>query len=104
MQMSVMPNLPKLTTELERAGISVPGLLTEGDPPAVEVRTVNDQGQVVDLPPEAQAVLDAHDPTPLDKIAETTEDIERLAIINERAQTDPAYAALVEMTLGKTGG
>src|SRR5262245_45881489 len=98
MQMSVMHNLPTLTTELSRAVSSVPGRLTEGDPPAVQDRTVNDQGQVVDLPPEAEAVLDAHDPAPLDKIAETTEDIERLAIINERAQTDPAYAALVEMT------
>lgn len=34
---------------------------------------------------------------------EQSEDAERLAVVNERAQVDPAFAALVELTLGKEG-
>jgi len=30
-------------------------------------------------------------------------DAERLAVINERAATDPAYAALADMVLGRQG-
>lgn len=32
-----------------------------------------------------------------------SEDAERLALVNERATTDPAFAALAELTLGSKG-
>jgi hypothetical protein len=52
-------NLQQLAAELQAAGIAVAGLGAVGDP-ASEVFTYDNQGRVVDLPPEALSVVAAH--------------------------------------------
>jgi hypothetical protein len=49
------------------------------------------------------AVWAAHDRTPIDRPAvfASASDVERLRLVNERARTDPAYAALADLALGK---
>lgn len=103
-------NLTRLTEEMAAAGISLVGPLAyEGAPEDGEVYTyAPDEHNILvpaELPPEAEAVVEAHDGTVHDRatVFESAEDAERIAVINERAQIDPAYAALVEMTLGKQG-
>ena len=49
-------NLDQLQTELAAAGFDVPALGTAGD----TVHTYDETGAVVELPPEAAAVLAAH--------------------------------------------
>lgn len=51
-------DLHQLTAELVAAGVSVTALGTVGD----DVFTYDENGEIVDLPSEAQAVLDAHVP------------------------------------------
>jgi hypothetical protein len=62
-----------------------------------------DAETIVELTPEqSQAHHDSlpPDPRPSATFA-AAEDQERLRLVNERARTDPAYAALAELTLGK---
>lgn len=92
-------DLTQLQEELALASVPVRGLgLFEDD-----VFTYDDDGSMLDLPPEARPVVDAHDATKKDRAAvfETAEDAERLRLVNERARTDPAYAALADLALGK---
>lgn len=92
-------DLAQLQEELALSSIAVSGLgLFEDD-----VFTFDDDGSMLDLPPEAQPVVDAHDATKKDRAAafETAEDAERLRLVADRARTDPAYAALADLALGK---
>jgi hypothetical protein len=86
-----------LHMELIAAGIPVVGLGIND-----HYLTMHDaDGQTIPPTPEAEVVIDKHDASkPKRTVAfETAEDVERLALINERAQTDPAFAALAELTL-----
>lgn len=97
-------DLSLLATELTAAGVQTNGLGSfQPAPGETNVHTFDDTGMIIDLPPEAVPVVDAHDGTTRARAAtfEQQEDAERLRIINERAQTDPAYAALADLTLGK---
>lgn len=89
----------QLRAELASAGIPTNGIGTS-DPDA-QVYTFDDGGVPLDLPPEARPVVDAHDAGKRGRTAafEATEDAERLAIINERASADPAFAALADYVL-----
>jgi hypothetical protein len=97
-----------LRQELATAGIDVPGVGYSPTPEqgGGEVYTYDASGSPIDLPPEAEPVVDAHDPTPRAQAIEQQADLERLALVNERAQTDPAFAALAELALRgtQTGG
>lgn len=66
----------------------------------------DDAGQTAELPPEAAPVVDAHDASKPKRAQafEGQEDAERRALVAERSQADPAFAALAELTLGKQGG
>lgn len=59
-------HLPQLTAELAAAGIVVRALGTTGtlldDPGGNRVITYDDQGEIIDLPPAAAAVIAAHQP------------------------------------------
>ena len=96
-------DLDLLAKELTAAGVPFNGLGS----PDMTVETVHtwDDDPVltsmIPLPPEAAPVLAAHDATKPQRTAafEDAEDAERLRIVNERAKTDPAYAALAELTL-----
>jgi len=68
-----------------------------------DIWTKDDEGEQADLEPDAQAVVLAHDWTKQSRTVtfEDAEDEERLALVNERASEDPAFAALVELTLGR---
>lgn len=98
-------NITELAQELEAAGIPAEGLaLIDGD---LVIQHFPDPDQR--LPPEAAPVvtahLEKHDPVKKQAMTtfETQEDAERIAIIRERASTDPAFAALADLTLGKQG-
>lgn len=55
---------------------------------------------------DVEAVIAAHVKKPDPVTSQTLalgEDVERLALVRERAETDPAFAALAELTLGKEG-
>lgn len=58
----------------------------------------------VDLTPEEIAVAEetarAGAQQQANATFETSQDAERLALVGERAQTDPAFAALAELSLG----
>ena len=54
--------LDQLAAELAGAGMFVPALGQSGD----ELHTYNPAGEPVDLPPEAQAVVNAHVPWPVE--------------------------------------
>lgn len=103
-------DIPLLTQELAAAGIDVPnGISSSGWPPETpyhqEIYTTDGQGHPQELPPGSEAVVEAHDasrPKRLDAF-ESQEDAERLLRVRERAETDPAFAALAELTLGKQG-
>jgi hypothetical protein len=106
MQMTITPNLTQLSRELTTAGLDVAPLTSWGVPPEVQVFQVNQEtGEQEDLPDEAQPVLDAHNPNKPSQTAqfEQAEDVERLALVRERAAEDPAFAALTDLTLGKQG-
>jgi hypothetical protein len=64
-------------------------------------------GELVPMTPEeeAQAVADqaASRDRELGQTQARAGDAERLAVIAERAATDPAFAALADLTLGKQG-
>ena len=98
-------DLDKLTTELRTASVyfRVLALVSRGnpdDPHDADLWDTGDRGWI-DLPPEAEPVVEAHDATPFHKLAETAEDTERLALVNDRAAEDPAFAALADLALGK---
>lgn len=98
-------DLPVLADELAAANVMVRALATvetlSGVPNEVDLFTYDEDGFPTELPPEAVPVVDAHDARKPDRAAafEAAEDAERLAIVNERARTDPAYAALAELAL-----
>lgn len=101
-------DLALLGRELAAAGIVVNGLShagtdTDGDVFTYTAPTAEQIGQPTDLPPEAAPVVEAHDASTPKRTAafEASEDAERLALIAERAQTDPAFAALAELALRK---
>ena len=70
-------NLPALQAELRAAGVAVPALGTNGD----ELHTYSPAGEIIDLPPEAEAVVAAHLPAPSPREA---------ALAALRASDDPA--------------
>jgi len=96
-------DLTLLGQELTAAGVPFNGLGADGG--TLEGVHTWDDGdpisQIVPLPPEAAPVLAAHDASKPKRAAafESAEDAERLRIVNERARTDPAYAALAELAL-----
>lgn len=94
-----------LGQELTSAGVPHNGVHKIGTDEAADLFTTDEAGVFVDLPPEAEPVVAKHDGTKKQRTAEfeSQEDVERLRLINERAQTDPAFAALVDLTLGKQG-
>lgn len=98
-------DLPLLAVELARAGVVLPGPLSASDNTLETVHTWDAGLNPVPLPPEADPVVAAHDASKPQRTAafETAEDSERLAVIAERAATDPAFAALAELTIGKQG-
>lgn len=99
-------DLVLLSKELEAASVAVPNGLATLENTLETVRTPDANGQLVALPPEADPVLARHDATKPERTAsfEAAEDAERLRIVNERARTDPAFAALAELVLkGATG-
>lgn len=97
-------DMPLLTTEMDAAGVPNRGLGTANTetPGEVELYTFDAEGMWDELPPEAGPVVDAHDASRPTRTAafETSEDQERLRIVNERAREDPAFAALADLTLG----
>jgi hypothetical protein len=105
MQVTKRIDLDLLGRELAAAGTPVPnGLALSGTLPgetSQELFTLDEHGQPADLPPEAVPVVDAHDASKPQRTTafEQHEDAERLRIINERARTDPAYAALADLAL-----
>jgi hypothetical protein len=102
-------DLELLAAELEAALVPFDGLGTSGEQPGApgerDLFTYDADGAPAELPPEAEPVVEAHDASKPKRTAafEAAEDEERLRLINERARTDPAYAALAELALrGKT--
>lgn len=59
-------NLPKLESELKKAGFSVNGLGMIGD----NLFTYNTNGEIVDIQEEARSVINAHVPPPQPPSAE----------------------------------
>lgn len=108
MHVSKRIDLTLLGRELASAGVPVNGLGHAGTDQDGDVftYTADVPGRIVDLPPEAQPVVDAHDASKPQraKAFEGQEDAERLALVAERSQLDPAFAALAELTIGKQGG
>jgi hypothetical protein len=101
-------DLTLLTRELRDAGVPVDGLgyHPTDDEGGGEVYTYAD-GEPAELPPAAVPVVEAHDASKpkLTAAIEQQADTERLLLVNERSQTDPAFAALAELALrGVTGG
>lgn len=100
-------DLALLGTELARAGVATQGLGYHPTDEAGggEVYTYDATGRPVDLPPEAEPVLASHDAGKPARATtfEAQEDAERQALVAERAQTDPAFAALAELALRKEG-
>lgn len=100
-------NLVLLERELAAASVAVAGLGSSGfpadDPEAQDLFTYDERGLPTDLPPEAAPVVAAHDAaTPQRSAAfEAAEDAERLRLVAGRARTDPAFAALADLALGK---
>lgn len=102
-------DLTLLDEELATAGVAHRGLGLSGTRPETgdeqDLHTYTVDGQPTDLPTEAEPIVEAHDATKPDRTAafESAEDAERLRLVNERARTDPAYAALAELILGRKG-
>jgi hypothetical protein len=99
-------DLVRLEQELSAAGVAVNGLILHGEETDGELLTFgpldeNGAAPTVDVPPEAAPIVDAHDASKPKRSAqfEQAEDVERLALVNERAQTDPAFAALADLSL-----
>lgn len=99
-------DLVLLEQELARAGVPISALGFSGTDEDGELYTYDETGRPADLPTEAAPIVDAHDASTPQRIKsfETQEDRERLAIVAERSLTDPAFAALADLTLGKQGG
>lgn len=93
-------DLPRLNREL--AAVVPEGVYIRDD----YLYRSNDAWPPEECPPEAVPIVEAHDAsTPRRTRAfESQEDAERLALVAERAQTDPAFAALAELALGKQQG
>ena len=93
-----------LLTQIQAAGLALIGLRLSGD--ATELTTSDDDGNPRDFTPEEEPVvrdvLSRHSPAKTADF-EAAEDAERLAVVSARAAEDPAFAALVELTLGKQG-
>ena len=87
-------------------GVGLHGTNNPELPDEIDLFTYGEDGFWIDLPSEAQPVLDAHDAskTPRAKAFERQEDVERIALVQARAEEDPAFAALAELTLGKQPG
>jgi hypothetical protein len=102
-------DLTLLARELAAAGVAVPnglGYHPTDDEGGGEVYTYAD-GEPAELPPAAVPVVEAHDASKpkLTAAIEQQADTERLLLVNERSQADPAFAALAELALrGVTGG
>jgi hypothetical protein len=94
-------DIPQLHDELVAAGVLINGLVVVDD----QIYTTNAEGELVDLPPEADPVISAHDPNKGARTDtfETQEDAERLALVQERASVDPAFAALADLALRGKG-
>lgn len=109
MHVSKLIDLALLGREMTSAGVDTGGLLLLGTDPAdpleQDVLQADETGQAVELPPEAFPVVDAHDASKPQKLMqfEDAEDAERLALVRERAEQDPAFAALADLTLGTQG-
>lgn len=98
-------DLSLLEQELARAAVPFRFLSHTGTDDDGELFTHDQDGQLIDLPPEAGPVVDAHDASKpaRTKTFEVAEDAERLALVAERSATDPAFAALADLALGKQG-
>jgi hypothetical protein len=98
-------DLQLLTAELEAGGVPVPNGLTTPDGTLESVMMYDPQMEPAPLPPEAAPILAAHDASKGQRAVafEAAEDAERLRVINERARTDPAFAALAELVLKGKG-
>lgn len=98
-------DLEQLRDEMHAAGlpIQILGTLGVDEDGLPDELMMYEGGMPVELPPEAEPVVAAHDASKKGRIAafETAEDAERLRLVNERARTDPAYAALADLALGK---
>jgi hypothetical protein len=104
-------DLDLLGRELATAGVTVNGLSLFGTESDAELLThtatdADGNATTTELPPGAVPVVEAHDAGRPSRTQafETAEDSERLALVAERAQADPAFAALAELTLRKQGG
>lgn len=109
MQIDTDVNIETLLPQLQAAGLAITALryLTNEDgTPGGELRTDDDAGHMRDFTPEEQPVVlqvvAAHSPARTQDF-EAAEDTDRLRLVRERAAEDPAFAALVELTLGKQG-
>ena len=90
-----------LLLELQAVGIAVSGLAISG----TELRMYDAEGAPIPPTPETEAVVEAHDASKPKRASlfEEQEDAERLALVNQRAQVDPAFAALSELVLRPKG-
>lgn len=100
-------DLELLDAELTASAVAFAGLGLSPTATAgtSDLYTYDAAGGPAELPPEAAPVVEAHDASKPKRAAafEAAEDTERLRLVNERARTDPAYAALAELALrGKT--
>lgn len=104
-QKRVEPN--QLQDELRAAGVPFRYIAAWGTeiPGETDVVDHDENGLWIEPVPEAEPIILAHDASKPQRTAafETAEDVERMAIIRERSQTDPAFAALADLTLGKQG-
>lgn len=89
-------DLPKLQGELNAAGIEVTALGTYGD----DLFTYDDAGQPLDLPGEAEAVVDRHDPTDLVARYAQREQEEALAAVTDADDLQARFNLLQRMTVG----
>lgn len=94
-------DLVLLERELIAASVPVNGLGLSGTETDADLFTYDAAGAALDLPPEAEPVVDAHDASRPQRTRafEANEDAERLALVAERAATDPAFAALADLAL-----
>ena len=94
----------QLAVELQAAGLTVPALTQQGD----DLMTYTLQGQIVDLPPAAQPVIDAHVPTAILDAQQLRQQIvnqaQSAAGVSLDALTATQRNALVAVLLWKAGG
>jgi hypothetical protein len=92
--------LPQLETELTTAGVPHRGLGTHGD----ILHTYTPTGAAVDVPPAAQAVLDAHVPPPIPPVPDYGADLpsDYIQQIANAVQMLRQYLALASPTLAQS--